>query len=106
MLFVFSTAFGVLAAGAGVAIVAVGGGGIKTMSQRWEAVAAKYDEEKPKIAEAARNAPSVKEQAQQAKDKAKGQGQGTRPSRAPPAHAAPGSGGHPIEGAHASPRPS
>ncbi|UQX88441.1 hypothetical protein M6D93_00200 [Jatrophihabitans telluris] len=56
-----------LAAIVGILVIAVGGGGIKTMSQRWEAVAAKYDEEKPRIADAARNAPSVKSQAQQAK---------------------------------------
>ncbi|MGI8416451.1 MAG: mechanosensitive ion channel family protein [Nakamurella sp.] len=59
--------YATLAAAVGVIVVAVGGGGIKTMSQRWESVAAKYDEEKPKIAEAAKNAPSVKDQAQQAK---------------------------------------
>ena len=40
--------YAVLAALVGIAIVAVGGGGIKTMAQRWEAVAARYDEEKPK----------------------------------------------------------
>jgi hypothetical protein len=60
--------YATLAAAVGVIVVAVGGGGIKTMSQRWESVAAKYDEEKPRIAEAARTAPSVKEQASQAKD--------------------------------------
>jgi hypothetical protein len=49
--------YAVLAALVGIAIVAVGGGGIKTMAQRWEAVAATYDEEKPRIAAAARNTP-------------------------------------------------
>ena len=57
-----------LAALVGVVIVAVGGGGIKTMSRRWEAVASTYDQEKPKIAESVRNAPAVTEQARQAKD--------------------------------------
>jgi hypothetical protein len=52
-----------------VGVVAVGGG-IRTMSRRWEAVADRYDEEKPKIAESARNAPSIKDQARQAKDMA------------------------------------
>jgi Conserved TM helix len=52
-----------LAALVGIAVVAVGGGGIRTMSQRWEAVAARYDEEKPRIAAAARNAPSLSDQA-------------------------------------------
>jgi hypothetical protein len=62
--------YATLAAIVGVVIVAVGGGGIRTMSTRWEAVAAKYDEEKPRIANAARNSPSVKQQAQQTKQTA------------------------------------
>jgi hypothetical protein len=53
------------AALAGIAIVAVGGGGIKTMSQRWEAVAARYDAEKLRIV-GAMNAPSVTDHASQA----------------------------------------
>jgi hypothetical protein len=57
--------YAALAAVVGIPIVAVGGGGIKTMSQRWEAVAARYDEEKPNIAAAVRTAPSVTEQAAQ-----------------------------------------
>jgi hypothetical protein len=60
--------YAALAAFVGIAIVAVGGGGIKTMSQRWEAVAAKYDEEKPKITAAAQTAPSISEQARQYTD--------------------------------------
>jgi len=65
--------YAALAAVVGIAVVAVGGGGIKTMSQRWEAVAARYDEEKPNIAAAARNAPSVTDQATQfAPDAAQG----------------------------------
>lgn len=67
--------YATLAAAVGIAIVAVGGGGIKTMSTRWESVAQKYDEEKPKMAEAVRTAPSVKDQAQQAKDMAKDKAQ-------------------------------
>jgi len=59
-----------LAAIVGVVIVAVGGGGIKPMTSRWEQTLAKYDEEKPKMAEQLRNAPSVKDQAAQAKEKA------------------------------------
>ena len=58
--------YAALAALVGVAIVAVGGGGIKTMSQRWEAAAARYDAEKPRIAAAARSAPSLTDQARQA----------------------------------------
>jgi hypothetical protein len=54
--------YAALTALAGIAIVAIGGGGIKTMSQRWEAVAARYDEEKPKIAAAVSSAPDVSAQ--------------------------------------------
>jgi Conserved TM helix len=57
--------YAALAALAGIAIVAVGGGGIKTMSQRWEAVAARYDAEKLRIV-GAMNAPSLTDQASQA----------------------------------------
>lgn len=57
--------YAVLAALVGIAIVAVGGGGIRTMAQRWEAVAARYDEEKPKVAGAVRSAPALPGQARQ-----------------------------------------
>jgi hypothetical protein len=57
--------YAALAAIVGIAIVAIGGGGIKTMSQRWEAVAARYDEEKPRINAAVRNAPPVSDQVRQ-----------------------------------------
>lgn len=57
--------YAVLAALVGIAVVAVGGGGIKTMAQRWEAVAARYDEEKPRIAGAVRSAPALPGQARQ-----------------------------------------
>jgi Conserved TM helix len=50
--------YAVLAALVGIAIVAIGGGGIKTMAQRWEVAAARYDEEKPRIAAAARDTPA------------------------------------------------
>jgi len=73
--------YATLAALVGVIVVAVGGGGIKPMTSRWEQTLAKYDEEKPKLAEQVRNAPSVKEQAAQARDKAQSGGQqsaGTR----------------------------
>jgi hypothetical protein len=60
--------YAALAAIVGILVIAVGGGGIKTMTARWELVAAKYDQEKPRIVEAARNAPSMQEQAQQARD--------------------------------------
>ena len=57
--------YAVLAALVGIAIVAVGGGGIKTMATRWDAVAARYDEEKPKIAGAVRSAPALPGHARQ-----------------------------------------
>lgn len=53
-----------------VIVVAVGGGGISTMSSRWEKVAAKYDEEKDNMSQQIRSAPGVRELAQQAKQKA------------------------------------
>jgi hypothetical protein len=57
--------YAALAALAGIAIVAVGGGGIKTMSQRWEAASARFDAEMARLA-TARNAPSLTGQASQA----------------------------------------
>lgn len=57
--------YAALAALAGIAIVAVGGGGIKTMSQRWEAAAARYDAEKMRIL-GARNTQSLTDQPSQA----------------------------------------
>ena len=64
--------YATLAAIVGVVVVAVGGGGIRTMSTRWERVAATYDDEKPRIVEATRNAPPVRTQAFQAVDQVKG----------------------------------
>lgn len=58
--------YAALAAAAGIAVVAVGGGGIRPMQQRWERALARYDEEKPRIAEQTRQAPSVRTQADQA----------------------------------------
>jgi len=55
-----------LAAVVGIAIVAVGGGGITPMRARWEKSLASYDAEKPRMAEASRNAPSALDQAQAA----------------------------------------
>ena len=60
--------YAALAAAVGIAIVAVGGGGIKTMSARWEAMAGTYAQEKPNIAAQVRQAPPMKAQARQAKD--------------------------------------
>jgi hypothetical protein len=57
--------YAVLAALVGIAVVAVGGGGIKTTAQRREAVASRYDEEEPRIAGAVRSAPALPGQARQ-----------------------------------------
>lgn len=59
-----------LATLAGIAIVAVGGGGIEPMRQRWQMALTRYDEEKPNMQQAIRSAPSVGEQAQQAASQA------------------------------------
>ncbi|NQX06009.1 hypothetical protein HQQ82_13740 [Rathayibacter sp. VKM Ac-2856] len=61
----------VLAIIAGVIIVGAGGGLIKPMQQRWEAILTKAEEEAPKIQQQAQNAPSVTEQAKRAADQAK-----------------------------------
>jgi len=58
--------YAALAAIAGIAIVSIGGGGIRPMQQRWEATLNRYDEEKPRIAEQARRAPSARQQAERA----------------------------------------
>ena len=63
--------YAALAAMAGIAIVAVGGGGIRPMQQRWERALDRYDEEKPRIAEQARRAPSPREQAERAYQEAR-----------------------------------
>ncbi len=57
----------VLGTVAGVLVVGVGGGLIKPMQTRWESYLTTAEQEAPKLREQAANAPSVKEQAQQAK---------------------------------------
>jgi hypothetical protein len=61
----------VLATIAGILVVGVGGGLIKPMQGRWETYLAKAEEEAPKVKQTAATAPSAKQQAQDAKDKAK-----------------------------------
>ncbi|RZT87294.1 putative transporter (transmembrane protein) [Pseudonocardia sediminis] len=58
-----------LAAVVGIAIVAVGGGGIAPMRGRWEKTLAAYDQEKPRVADQVANAPAVAEQARLAQAK-------------------------------------
>ena len=60
----------ILATIAGILIVGVGGGLIRPMQGRWEQYLSKAEDEAPRLREHARNAPSVGEQAQQAKDSA------------------------------------
>lgn len=55
-----------LAAIVGVVVVAVGGGGITPMRQRWEQALARAEAEAPKVRAEARNTPPVSQQAQQA----------------------------------------
>jgi hypothetical protein len=55
--------YAALAAIVGVVIVAVGGGGIRAMSQRWDNVMTRYDEEKPRMRQALATAPSPAYQA-------------------------------------------
>lgn len=58
----------VLATIAGILVVGVGGGLVKPMQGRWESYLTKAEEEAPKIKGEAQAAPSVTEQARQAKD--------------------------------------
>src|SRR6516165_4437493 len=87
------------AALAGIAVVAVGGGGIKTMSQRWEAAAARFDAEMVRLT-AARNAPSLTDQASQAIPADPGRSSsgatGTRPAPAEPRPQPGDDGDHPT----------
>jgi hypothetical protein len=73
----------VLAIIAGVIIVGAGGGLIKPMQHRWEAILTKAEVEAPKIQQHAQNAPSVTQQAKQAADKAKQATSSTTPTRRP-----------------------
>lgn len=60
----------ILATVGGVIVVGVGGGLIKPMQQRWESYLSSAEAEVPRIREEAASAPSVQEQAQQARDRA------------------------------------
>ena len=60
----------ILASIAGILVVGVGGGLIKPMQTRWESYLNKAEEEAPKIAEHAKSAPTIAQQAQQVKDQA------------------------------------
>jgi hypothetical protein len=63
--------YAVLAIIVGSATIAIGGGGIQPMRQRWEASLAKYDEEKPNIQREAQGAQGrIADRAQEVKAKA------------------------------------
>ncbi len=63
--------YAMLAIVVGVAVIAVGGGGIKAMQGRWENVMATYDEEKPRVAEERKGAQErIKARAQERKQQA------------------------------------
>ena len=91
--------YAALAALAGIAIVAIGGGGIKTMSQRWEAAAARFDAEMVRVT-AARNAPGLTGQTSQAVPADPGRSShgatGTRPAPAEPYPQPDDEGDHPT----------
>lgn len=60
--------YATLAAIVGVVIVAVGGGGVRPMQERWETALARYDLEKTQVRREVAAAPSVSQQARQAAD--------------------------------------
>ncbi len=60
----------VLATLGGILVVGVGGGLVQPMAKRWEGYLTKAEDEMPRIKEQAANAPSVKQQAQHAKNEA------------------------------------
>ncbi|MEO5899781.1 MAG: hypothetical protein ABIR68_06565 [Ilumatobacteraceae bacterium] len=58
--------YALLAVIVGSAVIAIGGGGIQPMRERWTNVLDKYDEEKPKVQDAAQGAKQrIKQRAQQ-----------------------------------------
>jgi len=67
----------------GILVVGVGGGLIQPMQTRWETYLAKAEEEAPKIRREAANAPSIKDQALQAKDQATARYEQSEPSSNP-----------------------
>ena len=60
----------VLATLGGILVGGVGGGLVQPMAKRWEGYLTKAEDEMPRIKEQAANAPSVKQQAQHAKNEA------------------------------------
>jgi len=64
--------YGVLTIVVGSAVIAIGGGGIGPMRERWENALARYDEEKPKLQQAAQGSQErIVERAQDRADQAR-----------------------------------
>jgi hypothetical protein len=64
--------YAVLAIIVGSAVIAIGGGGIGPMRSRWDNVLARYDEEKPKLQQAAQGSKErIAQRAQQRADQAR-----------------------------------
>ncbi len=64
--------YAILAIIVGSAVIAIGGGGIQPMRERWTNVLTKYDEEKPKVQQASQGAKErIQQRAQQRLDQAK-----------------------------------
>lgn len=60
--------YAIVATISGIAIVAIGGGGISPMRERWQNVLGKYDQEKPNISQQLQSArPRVEQRSQQLK---------------------------------------
>ncbi|HVM19002.1 MAG TPA: hypothetical protein VM307_03475 [Egibacteraceae bacterium] len=85
--------YAILAVIAGSAIIAIGGGGIQPMRNRWENVLNKYDEEKDNVRREIENTSTedLKARAEQRKQQAQESGGQTAQSPAPGATAAGGS---------------
>ena len=70
--------YAALAALVGVIVVAVGGGGIKPMQQRWEKALGRWDEERPKMAQEAQGAKErIAGRTEELKEKAGADGSGS-----------------------------
>ena len=65
--------YAILAIVVGSAVIAIGGGGVKPMQQRWEKTLSRYDEEKPKMDEELKKAaPRVEQRVDEITRKAAG----------------------------------
>ena len=70
--------YAILAVIAGSALIAIGGGGIKPMQQRWEKALGRWDEERPKMAQEAQGAKErIAGRTEELKEKAGADGSGS-----------------------------